>query len=294
MDTIVLCKMFHSTDPLAENYKLLPLHSPQDGYRTWITSIHNLDQSCVWIKINCHQLLKVQNLSQDDIETMTDFLDKQLARIDLTRHDFNVHRIDYDYNVEVNENEREALFDVLSGLPKRAMRMNKAPFTQSVYYMCKSRHFQIYDKVNERIAKGKHIKPWEVDILRQEVQCFAPHIRHMKEYRKLMPTWDNWVDLDLQAHYLRNAKPIFLKGDFYLLNQALDIINSSNLGSAKKRNLCDDLKLIAVQGLDAMMESYSRNSYKDHLNCFEELGISPLTLPARYKHIGRICNPFFK
>lgn len=294
MDTIVLCKMFHSNDPLSENYKLLPLHYPQIGYLTWITNVKNLDQSCAWIKINCHELLKAQNISKDDIKTMTNFLDDQLAKIGLTRHDFNVNRIDYDYNVAVNENEREALFDILGGLPQRVMRMDRAKFPQSVYYMCKARHFQIYDKVNERIAKGKHIKPWEIDILRQEVQCFAPHIRHMKEHHKLMPTWDNWVDLDLQAHYLRNAKPIFLKGDFYILDQAIDIINSSNLGSAKKRNLCDDLKLIAVQGLDAMMESYSRNSYKDHLNCFEELGISPLTLPARYKHIGKICNPFFK
>ena len=294
MDTIVLCKMFRSTDPLAENYRLLPLHSPQNGYRTWISSIQNLDQSCAWIKINCHQLFEVQNLSKKDIEMMTDFLDKQLAKIDLTRHDFNVNRIDYDYNVAVNEDEREALFDVLSGLPKRSMRMNMVEYPQSVYYMCKSRHFQIYDKVKERTDKGKQIKPWEADVLRQEVQCFSSHIRHMKQYHELLPTWDDWVDLDLQAYYLRNTKPIFLKGDFYLLNQALDIINSSNLGSAKKRNLCNDLKLIAVQGLDAMRESYSRNSYKDHLSCFEELGISPLTLPSKYKHIGKIGNPFFK
>ena len=173
------------------------------------------------------------------------------------------------------------------------MRMDRAKFPQSVYYMCKSRHFQIYDKVSERIAKGKHIKPWEVHILRQEVQCFAPHIRHIKEYRELMPTWDNWVDIDLQTHYLKNTKPIFPQGDFYSLEQALEIINNSNLGPAKKRNLSDDLICVAMWGLDAMKESHSLNTYKDHLNCFEELGISPLTLPTKYKHLGKIVNPFF-
>lgn len=102
MDTILLCKMFHSNDPLSENYKQLPRLYPRDGYLTWITSARNLDQSCAWIKINCHELLHVQNLSEDDIKVMTDFLDEQLAEMDLTRHDFNVNRIDFDYNVTVN------------------------------------------------------------------------------------------------------------------------------------------------------------------------------------------------
>lgn len=293
MDTIRLCKMFHSNDPLSGNYERLPLHYPQDGYLTWITSARNLDQSCAWIKINCHELLHVQNLSKYDIETMTNFLDEQLAKIDLTRHDFNVNRIDYDYNVPVNDLERAALIEILRGLPERVMHMDKAQFPQSVYYMCKSRHVQVYDKVKERIDKGKHIKPWEADILRQEVQCFPAHIRHMERYHGLLPTWDNWVDLDLQAHYLDKAKPIFLRGDFYSLAKALDIVNASNLGSAKKKNLCADLELIATDGLETMKKSYSLNTYKSHLDCFEQLELSPLTLPSKYKKLGRIKNPFF-
>ena len=293
MDTIVLCKMFRSNDPLAENYKLLSLYHPQTGYLTWVRSNRNLDQSCAWIKINCHELLEAQNLSKDNIAKMTDFVDEQLAKIGLTRHDFNVNRIDYDYNMAVNETEREALIDILGGLPQRVMRMDKAPYIQNVYYVCKSRHFQIYDKVKERIDKRKYIKPWEADVIRQEVQCFSAHIRHMAKYHELLPTWNTWVDLDLQAHYLRNFKPIFLNGDFYSMDQALNIINSSNFGSAKKRNLCRDLELVAKQGLDAMKESYSPNTYKNHLACFEAHGISPLTLPPKYNHLEKIENPFF-
>lgn len=292
MDTILLCKVFHSSDPLLEKYKLLSLDYSGIGYSIWTTNVQNLGQFCLWIKINCHDLLRVQNVSKEDIKTMTNFLDKQLAKIGLTRHAFNVMRIDYDYNVVVNKIEREALIETLSRLPKRAMRMSKAEFPQSVYYMCKSRHFQIYDKINERIAKSKHIKPWEVDVLRQEVQCLTSHIRHMKVYHGLMPTWDNWVDLDLQAHYLKNTKPILPMGDFYSLDQALEIVNSSDFGSAKKKHLCDDLIRVAMWGLDTMKESYSRNTYKNHLACFEKLGISPLTLPSKYKQLGKITNPF--
>lgn len=293
MDTITLCKSFCSNDPLSENYKLLPLHYSQEGYTAWYTSIKNLDKSCAWIKINCHDLLHVQNISKKDIESMTNFLDEQLAKINLTRHDFYVNRIDYDYNIVVNKAEREALIEILNGLPQQTMRMEKAPFPQSVYYMCKSRHVQVYDKPKERIDKGKHIKPWETDILRQEVQCFSSHIYHMKRYHGLLPTWDNWVDLGLQEHYLKNAHPIFLKGDFYTLKQAISMVNSSGLSTTKKRNLCADLELVAVRGLDAMKESYSLNTYKDHLRCFEELEICPLTLSSKYEELGKIKNPFF-
>lgn len=293
MDTIRLCKAFHSNDPLSENYKLLPLHYSQEGYTAWVTSVKNLDQSCAWIKINCHDLLHVQNISEEDIKSMTNFLDEQLAKIGLTRHDFNVNRIDYDYNTVVSKAEREALIEILDCLPQRIMRMDKAPIVQSVYYMCKSRHIQVYDKPKERINKGKHIKPWEADILRQEVQCFSNHIRHMQRYHGLLPTWDNWVDLGLQEHYLKNAHPIFPKGDFYTLKQAISMVNNSDLSTTKKRKLCADLELVAVRGLDGMKKSYSLNTYKDHLRCFEELGISPLTLSSKYKELGKIKNPFF-
>ena len=173
------------------------------------------------------------------------------------------------------------------------MRMKKEDFPPSVYYMCKARHFQIYDKGLERIDKGKYIRPWEVDVLRQEVQCHSDHIRY-KAKCGLQSTWDNWVNLDLQAYYLKNAKPIFPKGNFYSLNQALEIVSSSGFNSAKKKHLCKDLVLVSIGGLDALKEFYSPNTYKNHLACFEKLGVSPLTLPSKYKHLGKIKNPFFK
>ena len=38
---------------------------------------------------------------------------------------------------------------------------------------------------------------------------------------------------------------------------------------------------------------YSYNTYKEHLACFADLNISPLTLPQKYEHLGKIENPFF-
>lgn len=109
-----------------------------------------------------------------------------------------------------------------------------------------------------------------------------------------MPTWENWVNLDRQAEYLRKAKPVFPQGDFYPLDDAIEIIQSSNLKSAKKRNLCNDLQIVASQGLGALKDNYSPNTYKDHLTCLETLGVNPFTLPAKYVSLGKIENPFFR
>lgn len=293
MDTICLCKAFGEEEYLAPNYKAVLSTVPPMGCTTWLKRIPGSSLTCLWIKINCHELLEVQNLSKTDVERLTTVVNDWLGTVGLTVDSLNINRIDYDYNVILPENVREAIIDLLSGLPQRAMRMEKDAFPDSVYYVCKSRHAQVYDKTKERRDKHKKPKKWEEDICRQEVQCLNGHIKHMKRYYGLQPVWDNWVCLGMQEKYLRDAKPIFPKGDFYTMEAAVDIIQASNLKPAKKRKLCNDLQTVANGGLDALKETYCLNTYKDHLNCLESLGVNPLTLPAKYQNLGKVENPFF-
>lgn len=293
MDTICLCKTFDADDELAPNYKSLLFTAPPIGCTVWMKRIPRSPLICLWVKISCHELLEVQNLSDSDVEKMTAVVNDWLGTVSLTVNDLNVNRIDYDYNVLLSENTREAVIDLLSGLPQRAMRMQKDVFPGSVYYVCKSRHAQVYDKTKERRDKHKKPKAWEEDICRQEVQCLNGHIKHMKRYYGLQPVWSNWVCLGMQEKYLRDAKPIFPKGDFYTMEAAVAIIQASNLKPAKKRKLCNDLQIVVDGGLDALKETYCLNTYKDHLNCLESLGVNPLTLPAKYRDIGKVENPFF-
>ena len=60
-----------------------------------------------------------------------------------------------------------------------------------------------------------------------------------------------------------------------------------------KERLCDDLQLISSGGLAMLKTKYSYNTYKEHLACFADLNISPLTLPQKYEYLGKIENPFF-
>lgn len=293
MDTICLCKAFYEEEELAPNYKAVLSTVPPAGCITWLKRIPSSPLTCLWIKINCHEMLEVQNLSDTDVDKLTAVVSDWLGTVGLTVNDLNINRIDYDYNVSLPENVREAVIDLLNGLPQQAMRMEKGSFPGSVYYVCKSRHAQVYDKAKERRDKHKRLKGWEEDICRQEVQCLAEHIKHMKRYYGLQPVWSNWVCLDMQKKYLKNAKPIFPRGDFYTMDAAADIIQTSDLKPAKKRKLCNDLQIVANGGLDALKESYCLNTYKDHLNCLESLGVNPLTLPAKYNGLGRVENPFF-
>lgn len=293
MDTICLCKAFHEKENMAPNYKALLSTVPPKGCTTWLKGIPSSPLICLWIKINCHELLEVQNLAAPDIERLTTIINDWLGTVGLTVNDLNVNRIDYDYNVPLQENVREVIIDLLNGLPQRAMRMEKDSFPGSVYYICRSRHAQIYDKVKERKDKHKKPKNWEENICRQEVQCLAGHIKHMKRYYGLQPVWDNWVCPDMQAKYLRNAKPIFPRGDFYALDDAMDIIQASGLKPTKKKKLCRDLQIVACCGLDGLKETYSLNTYKDHLNCLENLGVNPLTLPQKHRILHKVENPFF-
>lgn len=109
-------------------------------------------------------MLEVQNLAALDIERLTAIINDWLGTVSLTVNDLNVNRIDYDYNVPLPENAREAIIDLLKGLLQRAMRMEKDSFPGSVYYLCKSRHGQIYDKVKERKDKNKKPRDWEENI----------------------------------------------------------------------------------------------------------------------------------
>ena len=133
MDTICLCKAFYDDDELAPNYKSLLSTTPPVGCTAWMKRVSRSPLICLWGKISCHELLEVQNLSDSDVEKMTAVVSDWLGTVGLALNDLNVNRIDYDYNMPLPENTREAIIDLLEGLPQRAMRMQKDVFPGSIY-----------------------------------------------------------------------------------------------------------------------------------------------------------------
>lgn len=295
MDTIVMCRSYLPSDRLASALACLLKGRAPPGIRHWGTTIPNTHIKCVFFKIHCHSISLALNIGPVELQQIKDKCQDWLIDYGLTLADFHVSRIDYDFNIVLPEYMREAIVCIMDQfLPLKAMRMNKQHYdAPSVYYVCKSRHAQWYDKDQERREKGFPIQPWEEETCRQEIQCLSAHIKYMRHYYGLIPSWDNWVCLDMQDHYLRNAKPIFPPGDFYRLAEARSIIDSSTLKQCKRRKLCEDLQIIQRYGMDILKARYkSYNTYKDHLSCLEAMNISPLTIPD-YFNIDCIENVFY-
>lgn len=295
MDTIVLCNYSTYQQNSCKEKPVREDDLPQncEGIKYWAKEIDPAKAPCIWIKINCHIFTKHINVTFEDIADIKSTVETQLEQMDMTLGDFHISRIDYDYNFRLDSQRREALVETMRGLPRRIGCMNKSPLYHSIYFFCTSRHVQLYDKVHERVEKKKIIMPWEAEVCRQEIQCFPGHIAYVRQYYDLQPTWENWVNLDRQADYLLRARPIFLRGDFYPLGHAVELVQRSKLSPTMKERLCDDLRLISSGGLAMLKTKYSYNTYKEHLACFADLNISPLTLPQKYEYLGKIENPFF-
>ena len=312
MDTITLCHVSDNNGIWDANYAALLVTQPPAGCCIWTKKLSGLAVACIWIKINCHDVLRNLNTTQEDIDQLTEIIRDWLGKYDIAMDDFHVNRVDYDYNTICQA--PEIILDILQQTPERAMRMDRTVYyhysnistgntdnteiedarVQTVYYACKSRHAQVYDKEAERDAKHRQPKEWEFGVLRQEVQCHHAHIKHMKRYYGLLPSWDNWITLQMQEMYLRNTEAMFPHEDFYSILVAKNIVNASPYGTAKKRKLCEDLELVASSGLFSLKQAYkSTNTYKDHLKCFEELGINPMTIPEKYG-IDHLENPLFR
>lgn len=294
MDTIVLVHSYTHDDPLFTHYEMLSMIRPPTGCKTWNSTIERCHARVCWVKINCHDIIGLQTPSTEDVDHLRAHVDSYLGAVSLSVNDFNLSRVDYDFNFYLDAHVSEALIDAMQSLPPRAMRMDKLNVTDSVYYQCKSRHAQLYCKDVERAAKGYVVKVWENGLCRQEVQCHAAHIKYMRGQYGVLRTWDNWVTVERENHYLTTAKSIFPPGDFCTLAAAQTLIDlDANLTPYFKRRLMEVLGLIQQQGMGTLLEKYCRNTIKRYLNQLKPLNINPLTIRDSFG-IDFIENPFRK
>lgn len=298
MDTIVLCRAVKQNDWYYGFYEQLLSSNTPEGLVYWKRDYAISGTTCFFLKINCHTICQATNITQEDLEYLKDEVSDWLDTACLSLDDFAINRIDYDYNAILPSWNAKLVMNILKlGTPFSIMHMQKDVYPNSIYYTCTSRHVQLYRKDIERVDKNEVIKPWEADVLREEVQCFSSHIKHMKRYRGLLPLWDNWVCKRMEEDYLRNTRPIFPQEDFYSLSESKRIVLSSpDLTTTKKNKLCKDLDVVAshIAGLSALKDCYnSINTYKDHLQEFQRLGINPITIPDS-EGVRYLKNPLFR
>ncbi len=266
------------------------------GCNAWINALKNTDSHICWIKIRCHEQIGYDTATVQDIAYLRSVIDNWLAHVGLLLDDFTLGRIDYDYNFRMDESIFYSLVGTMQQLSKRIMRMEKWDLVDypTVYYHCKSRHAQLYNKEEEREAKGCVVCDVERNMCRQEVQCHSGRIKYMKREQGLARNWENWVTTEKEAEYLLTAEPVFRTGDFYSLEEAIAIVQGSSLTNCHKKRLEAMLICIHYDTMDALKSFASRNTVKKYLSMLKDLNVNPLTIPYNSDGITYIKNPFFK
>lgn len=293
MDTISLFAVYDLSDSLATQYDLLPNVPAPLGCKAWCRTL-NGPMMCCCFKLQVHNITGELNTTQNGISHMRATVDNWLGQAGLKIDGFQLSRIDYDYNFYLPAQVSEVLMDTMQQLPQRAMSMSKADFPHSVYYLCKSRHAQLYRKDKERREKGCPVSPPQEGMVRQEVQCHASHVKYWLKHYGLVRTWDNWVTLEREAYYLTHARPIFPAGDFYTLDKASAIIQTDpNLKQLEKKKLVDSLILIQNSGMDALRAAHATNTVKKYLGQLDALNVNPMTIKENLWGVDFIANPFY-
>lgn len=102
-------------------------------------------------------------------------------------------------------------------------------------------------------------------------------------YRKIDYYWNKNT---MEKYYFKALKKYIYGGDYYKLNNAIEIIQNSNLTDKWKYKLICFLGVIKYYGIDQIkeVEVYSYGTFKDYVARLEKMGINPITLDDDCKY----------
>ncbi|MFD1779892.1 hypothetical protein ACFSFW_14605 [Fredinandcohnia salidurans] len=126
----------------------------------------------------------------------------------------------------------------------------------------------IYDKEEERIAKGEEIQPYEENVVRYELRLKNSHLNGMKrkDKGKSRPKeLRSYFSYQLWNEYMeKHVLPIVHRGDYYKIAKAEKNIENSHFSKKKK----DDLRAFLVQisngSIDKPKKHMSKPTYRKY------------------------------
>ncbi|MBM7578246.1 phage/plasmid replication domain-containing protein [Jeotgalibacillus terrae] len=280
-----------------------------DGIVTSITK--KFHKWYMFVHVDLIKLLKKPDFTELNTHQIETKLDEYL--VDVFGHneqELILKRIDYRFDAVVSDPAHREMLLKLYRKTYDSYRYKRKwdEYKSTLYFNSKSMKVIVYDKMIERNEKGIKPEPYEVDVLRFEVQLLNRHLNHMKRYRGISKTLSNYIDDDFRFNYLlTHISPFFSPGHFYKINIAKKIIDNSSLKQkdivALKEFLCD----ISNRGLKGLniykkltstgveKQKYSKYTIKKYLSHLHALNINPLLIPKNSKiNLGkdkRIDNP---
>ena len=276
----------------------------RDGIKLWFHPLVQTDEGEVLsflcsIKIDVLKFFQVENASAQHIRILLRLLKHLLAYGGYTLDDMAVSRIDYCYNIRIEDDRtREVLFRLLQKCPTKALYTTRGiNYATSIYSRSKSRVVNVYDKTAERTAKylatgscSDLPQAYEQDIIRMELQLKVDHLKYMAR-RGVRRSVGNWIHMGMEYHYLNKLYGMFPKGDFYTLTQAERIIDSAAYRAKMKDRLKCFLHIIADKDMDEARAQVSYNTYRRYLDMLSAIGVNPIAIPEDCG-VSYIPSPF--
>ena len=180
----------------------------------------------------------------------------------------------------------------------------------SVNINCYSKYMQLQEQSRKNTDKGYPPVPQSTleaakNVIRFEVQC-----KYHKTYAlssRAKSSGDNSSNksegllshdscIDVINHYF---KKIFMRGDWYTLQEAVRIVERQNYNSQKEKRLIHALEFISqCRSLDKAKMAYQGEellAFKRTLKDLSSLNINPVTIPREWgiKHIPNLLYAYF-
>ena len=276
-----------------------------DGFMMTLKNEHNGFKvgDRIYIFIDCIKLLDRSEIVEDDVIIIESKINNIIYNILGLKKSLYLSRIDYRFDYLVaNKKEREILFINYNKYLIKTSYMNKVDvfnkFTKesnaafSVRYDNSSKAFNLYDKAEERKARGKEIKEYEKDVIRFEAQVRVRHIRYMKNQYNIQPKLTEYFTKEMYNKYMTEivGKTIFY-GDYYNKYHAFKKIDASSYDEKEKLHLKSFLDRVAKsRQLSVVKEELSYYMYKKVLKMLFDLNINPVLIPKNHL-ITHVTNP---
>lgn len=250
------------------------------------------------IQLNPTKLLNkniVELTKEEDLQEVEQKFNEVLEQIHFELNTFfywTLNRIDYCINIKTPYVKEYIKLFQRSSLPYRfnIPYDKKAKVRKhqkgSFYIYNNSTTINFYDKEVERLNNtGKWLENAK-DILRLEIQCKKAKTDYMKyKYKFDIKYLGYFTSEELSNKTIATYfDKIIGKGDYYKLDKARAIINSSKHTKATKDKLINVLELINKhKSIDrALKESnYTKGSFNRYIREIRSLNINPITIPRR-------------
>ena len=265
-----------------------------------INNKYKHDYMQLTIQLNPTKLLNrdiVELTKEEDLHEVSEKFNKIKEQIHLDLKplfSWTLNRIDYCINIKTPYvKEYIKLFQRCSlpyrfNIPydkKAKLRKHKEG---SFYIFNNSTIINFYDKELERFNNTGKILESAKDILRLEIQCKKGKTDYIKykynfDIKYLGYFTSEELSLNIISSYFDK---IIGKGNYYKLDKARDIINSSKHTKSTKDKLINVLELINKhKSIDKARENsnYSKDSFNRYIKKIRELNINPITIPRRWE-----------